>query len=232
MLLCISTTTSNANNNCDFQITVIDGKTNQELKVYEVKRMGETEKDYFKSESKHPTVRFVFLNEQTYEVEVSKKDYRPSVFFLDCFAVADQDTIKLRVPIWKESSDGKESFLELDKTTGKFKKINYNPNLERRIPNSNKRILKKDESLSVYYGKQLYIDKPKPVVNSEGKEIRGTVKVKILIDKYGKVTEAKAVSGPKKLRNTAVESALKSIFEPTKIGDKPIEAAREIVYNF
>lgn len=236
LLSFFSTANANEGNGCDFQLYVVDAETGEGLEEYTVKHIGIKETDYLEIESKYSVMRFTCLSEQRYEIEVSKKNYGTSIFFLDCFAVQDQKTIHIEVPMWKVSEDKtddvNESFLDFNQPTGKLMRINYNPNSKRRIPKSKKRELKKDKSLGLKPGKPIYIEKPKPKLDSNGQEIRGSVQINISIDIYGKVKSAKAVSGPKELHDRAVSAALQSVFEPSISCGKPIQVASQITYIF
>ncbi len=60
----------------------------------------------------------------------------------------------------------------------------------------------------------------------------GLVTVEITLDEEGKVTSAKATSGPKSLRQFAEEAVRKSKFKPVIVGDKAIKANGFINFNF
>ncbi len=60
----------------------------------------------------------------------------------------------------------------------------------------------------------------------------GLVTVEITLDEEGKVTSAKAISGPKSLRQAAEDAIRKSKFKPVSIGDKMVKATGFINYNF
>lgn len=62
--------------------------------------------------------------------------------------------------------------------------------------------------------------------------IGGKVTVEIEIDTEGNVTSAKAVNGHQFLRQDSEIAALKSKFKPAMIGNKPVKAKAQIVYNF
>jgi TonB family protein len=53
--------------------------------------------------------------------------------------------------------------------------------------------------------------------------IDGTVLVKVLISRTGKVKNAVAIEGPELLRNAAVDAAKTALFTPAKQGDMPVE---------
>jgi protein TonB len=62
--------------------------------------------------------------------------------------------------------------------------------------------------------------------------VTGEVKVYVVIDESGKVTEAKARSGPRLLKRVAAEAALKACFTPTLLSGKPIKVTGLITYRF
>ncbi len=60
----------------------------------------------------------------------------------------------------------------------------------------------------------------------------GLVTVEITLDEEGKVTSAKATSGPKGLRQSAEDAVRKSKFKPVIVENKPIKATGFINFNF
>jgi TonB family protein len=60
----------------------------------------------------------------------------------------------------------------------------------------------------------------------------GLVTVEITLDEEGKVTFAKATSGPKGLRQSAEDAVRKSKFNPIIVGDKAVKAIGFINFNF
>jgi TonB family protein len=60
----------------------------------------------------------------------------------------------------------------------------------------------------------------------------GKVIVEIEIDKEGNVTRAKAVSGNSLLRNVSEDAAIRSKFQPATVGNVPVKAKAQIVYDF
>jgi len=62
--------------------------------------------------------------------------------------------------------------------------------------------------------------------------ISGSVTVELSIDEQGRVTSAKAVSGPAELRPAAEAAALKARFEPTRLSGKPVNVKGVITYKF
>jgi len=60
------------------------------------------------------------------------------------------------------------------------------------------------------------------------KQIEGTVTVRIVVDKNGKVTDAKALNGPAQLSRSAVEAAKQYEFEPPQ--DAPVTTNLEMTF--
>ena len=60
----------------------------------------------------------------------------------------------------------------------------------------------------------------------------GLVTVEITLNEEGKVTSAKATSGPKGLRQSAEDAVRKSKFKPVVVGDKAVKATGFINFNF
>ena len=61
------------------------------------------------------------------------------------------------------------------------------------------------------------------------KQIEGTVTVRIVVDKNGKVTDAKALNGPPELSRSAVEAAKQYQLEPPQ--DAPVTTQLEMTYG-
>ena len=60
----------------------------------------------------------------------------------------------------------------------------------------------------------------------------GLVTVEVTLDEEGRVVSAKAVSGPKGLRQAAEDAVRKSKFKPVVVGEKPVKATGFINFNF
>jgi TonB family protein len=60
----------------------------------------------------------------------------------------------------------------------------------------------------------------------------GLVTVEVTLDEEGKIMSAKAISGPKGLRQSAEDAVRKSKFKPVMVGDKAIKATGFINFNF
>jgi TonB family protein len=70
-----------------------------------------------------------------------------------------------------------------------------------------------------------------PVIERQ-RSTEGLVTVEIMLDEEGKVTSAKATSGPKGLRTSAEDAIRRSKFKPAIVGDKAIKATGFINFNF
>jgi protein TonB len=68
--------------------------------------------------------------------------------------------------------------------------------------------------------------------DAQGKLISGNVRVKVLIDERGQVISAKALDGPKGLREASEQAAMKARFAPTLLEGKPVKVSGVITYNF
>ncbi|MGB2677731.1 MAG: energy transducer TonB [Candidatus Acidiferrum sp.] len=64
---------------------------------------------------------------------------------------------------------------------------------------------------------------------ASGKQIEGTVTVRIVVDKNGKVAEAKALNGPPELSRSAVEAAKQYQFAPPQ--NAPVTTQLEMTYG-
>ncbi len=75
---------------------------------------------------------------------------------------------------------------------------------------------------------------PKPNYPPLAKQIRlqGAISVQVLIDEYGKVISAKALSGHQVLVNAAETAALQARFSPTLLSGQPVKVSGVIIYNF
>src|SRR2546423_3783163 len=75
---------------------------------------------------------------------------------------------------------------------------------------------------------------PTPAYPDAGRRMRatGAVEVEVVVDENGKVSSAKATSGPTILRDSAVQAALRARFTPSKLSGRPITVTGKIIYNF
>ena len=62
--------------------------------------------------------------------------------------------------------------------------------------------------------------------------LQGQVNVQVVVDEFGRVVSAKAVSGHPLLIIEAQRAALQAKFSPTKIGDQAVKVSGVITYNF
>lgn len=67
---------------------------------------------------------------------------------------------------------------------------------------------------------------------ARSKHISGKVTVEVTIDEQGRVTSARAISGPGELRGAAETAALKARFAPTKLSGTPVSVNGVITFNF
>jgi len=81
-------------------------------------------------------------------------------------------------------------------------------------------------------GKAINLVKPEYPLAAKKVNVRGTVKVSILIDENGKVIEAEAYSGHPLLKANSVKAALESEFAPVTIGGNPVKVRGVIYYNY
>jgi TonB family protein len=75
-------------------------------------------------------------------------------------------------------------------------------------------------------------DAPAYPPEAKAQRIQGTVVVVLVIDVEGKVTEAKAISGPSELHACAVGYARTWEFEPVKVKGKPVAARFKLTMPF
>ncbi|HEU0174260.1 MAG TPA: energy transducer TonB [Blastocatellia bacterium] len=76
--------------------------------------------------------------------------------------------------------------------------------------------------------------KTQPIYPPTAKQINasGKVEVAIIINEYGRVMEAKAISGHPVLRSAAEDAARKWVFKPTEVGGKPVQVQGTLVFIF
>lgn len=75
---------------------------------------------------------------------------------------------------------------------------------------------------------------PKPPYPEMAKQLKlqGVVNVQVLVDEFGRVVSAKAVSGHALFVREAQRAALQARFAPTLLGDQPVKVSGVITYNF
>jgi TonB family protein len=87
-------------------------------------------------------------------------------------------------------------------------------------------------SAGMVNGKAKYLAKPDYPSEAREKRLSGTVTVKVLIDEEGNVVYAQSECGRGVLGDSAENAALKSKFEPTILGGKPIKYNGIVTYKF
>jgi len=84
----------------------------------------------------------------------------------------------------------------------------------------------------VLNGKALSLAKPSYPKAARKNRDEGQVRVRIVIDEFGKVISAEAIEGAESLREAAIDAAYKSLFTPTRLMGQPVKVSGVIVYNF
>lgn len=84
----------------------------------------------------------------------------------------------------------------------------------------------------VLNGKALFLSRPGYPKAARKNHDQGTVKVRIVIDEFGKVISAEAIEGPESLQQAAIDAAFKSRFTPTRLMGQPVKVSGVIIYNF
>ncbi|HET9785986.1 MAG TPA: TonB family protein, partial [Pyrinomonadaceae bacterium] len=87
-------------------------------------------------------------------------------------------------------------------------------------------------SLNILNGRALKLVTPTYPAKARKARASGTVVVRVLIDKEGKVKAATAISGHPLLMDAAVEAAKNSLFSPTLLAGKPVKVDGVIQYHF
>ena len=77
-------------------------------------------------------------------------------------------------------------------------------------------------------GKAIYL----PVPEAPAGDANGVLIVAIVVDEQGSVIEARAVSGPQHLQQTAVAAARLARFSPTLLMGEPVRVSGTLSYNF
>lgn len=91
---------------------------------------------------------------------------------------------------------------------------------------------RKPLSGGVLNGKALTLPLPVYPAEARAAQAAGSVTVKVVVDEYGTVISASAVSGHELLRQAAVNAALQARFSPTTLMGEPVKVSGVIVYNF
>ena len=84
----------------------------------------------------------------------------------------------------------------------------------------------------VLNGKATHLEVPKYPNAARQNHDEGMVRVRIVIDEYGKVISAEQIGGPESFREVAIHAALKSRFTPTRLMGQPVKVSGVIIYNF
>lgn len=87
-------------------------------------------------------------------------------------------------------------------------------------------------SSNVLNGRALKLVQPGYPASARKVRAKGTVVVRVLVDREGKVIAAQAVSGHPLLLDACVEAAKNSLFSPTLLNGKPVKVGGVIQYNF
>ena len=87
-------------------------------------------------------------------------------------------------------------------------------------------------STGVLQGKAISLPKPNYPAIARPIRLQGTVAVQVLIDEYGKVVSAKAISGHPILIPEAQKAAMQARFQPTTLSGQPVKVSGVIAYNF
>ena len=91
---------------------------------------------------------------------------------------------------------------------------------------------KRVTSLGVINGKATSLPKPRYPEVARAVNVKGAVRVRVLIDENGRVVSANAVAGHPLLRNAAESAARDARFLPTLLSGEPVKVSGLIVYNF
>lgn len=81
-------------------------------------------------------------------------------------------------------------------------------------------------------GKAINLVKPRVTATIRSLGLRGSVKVKVLIGKNGRVISATGGTGHKLLLTQAIAAARRSTFSPTLLNGSPVKVRGLILYNF
>ena len=78
------------------------------------------------------------------------------------------------------------------------------------------------------------INLPTPIYPEMARRMHvyGKVEVEVTVDENGKVSSARALSGPNALRDVAIQAAKNARFSPTKLSGQPVKITGTIEYNF
>jgi TonB family protein len=99
-------------------------------------------------------------------------------------------------------------------------------------PNPTNSPTKKPISGGVLNGKAISLPKPEYPAAARAAKASGTVSVQVVIDEYGTVISANAVSGHPLLQQASINAAFQARFSPTSLMGEPVKVTGMIVYNF
>ena len=69
-----------------------------------------------------------------------------------------------------------------------------------------------------------------PAAKSAG--VEGTVYVRVTVDESGGVASARALGGPRLLRQAAEDAAREALFAPTRLSGRPVKVTGVLTYDF
>lgn len=84
----------------------------------------------------------------------------------------------------------------------------------------------------VLNGRAISLPRPEYPPDARAAREAGTVVVQVVIDEYGNVTSAKAISGPPLLQPPSVTAAMQAKFSPTTLMGEPVKVTGVLTYNF
>jgi TonB family protein len=84
----------------------------------------------------------------------------------------------------------------------------------------------------VLNGKALNLPAPTYPEMARRMNVYGKVEVEVIVEEDGKVSSARALSGPNALREVAIQAAKNARFSPTKLSGQPVKITGIIEYNF
>ena len=84
----------------------------------------------------------------------------------------------------------------------------------------------------VLNAKAITLPKPDYPADARAARATGTVVVQVVVDEYGNVTTAKAISGPPLLQQPSVAAALQAKFAPTTLMGEPVKVTGVLTFNF
>jgi hypothetical protein len=218
-----------ATKSCDLELKVIDNEGGDEIRRAEALGFpkGSSKVEY--SEANEETTILRGLKNKEYGVLVIAEGFKNSFFRFDheCGKGGSVESKPILVPMWKgeESSTMVLEFLPgRDYLQLKDLGLKDEDGKESDAPTKIKG--------GVINGRALRLYRPEYSEAARGMGARGTVQVKLTIWYDGTVREAEAISGPGRLRESAVRAAKKSVFAPTFLLGVPLKVEGVLVYSF